>query len=213
MGKSEAARGFRRLGIPVFDADGAVHALLAPGGAAEELVEEVFNTVSGPKGIDRRELGRLVFHDIDALKKLETILHPLVRAQEKKFLEAAARRRVSLAVLDIPLLFETGGDKRCDIVAVVSAPPFVQRARVLRRSGMTVERMKAVLVRQMSDSEKRRQADYIILTGAHRRHSTQRIREIVRVISSQHCVSQCRYHHNWRESPAKNSSRYRNYRS
>ncbi len=192
MGKTKAARAFRRLGVPVFDADAAVHALLGPGGAAVDQVAEAFGAAAGAGGIDRTALGRRVFGNAAALEQLEGILHPLVRAREKRFLAAARRRRVPLVVLDIPLLFETGGEARCDAVAVVSAPPFVQRARVLGRPGMTPEKLSAIRARQMPDAEKRRRADFVIATGTHRGDSLRRIRDIVRMLSAPPDPRRCR---------------------
>jgi dephospho-CoA kinase len=177
MGKSTAAREFRRLRIPVHDADKAVHRLLGRGGRAVAAVAEAFPGVRKPDGaIDRIALGRLVFADPAALKRLEGILHPLVRAAERRFLARARRQRRKLVVLDIPLLFETGGQARCDKVLVVSAPRRIQLARVMARPGMTAERLAGVEARQMPDAEKRRRADIVIETGLGRRHSLARLR-------------------------------------
>ncbi len=173
MGKTTAAQAFRSVGAAVFDADRAVHRLLAPGGAAVDPVLAAFPEAATGAGraraVDRRVLGKLVFDDRAALGRLEAILHPLVRADERRALARFRRLRRRLAVLDIPLLFETGGDARCDATAVVVAPRFVQRGRVLRRGGMTEERLAAVLARQMPDGEKRRRADFVISTGLDRR--------------------------------------------
>lgn len=165
MGKSTAARMLRRLGVPVHDADATVHALLAKGGRAVAAVEAAFPGVVRDGAVDRGELGRRVFGDAAALKRLETILHPLVRQAEKQFLARHRQRRTPLVVLDIPLLFETGGEKRCDKVAVVSAPALVQEQRVMKRPGMTRERLAAILKKQMPDVEKRRRADFVVPTG------------------------------------------------
>jgi len=187
MGKTLAARAFRRLGAPVFDADAEVHRLLGPGGRGVGPVLAAFPGVGRdtPRGraIDRPALGRQVFGDPAALRRLEGILHPLVRQAERRFLDAARRRRRPLAVLDIPLLYETRGEDRCDAVAVVDAPLFVQRARVLRRPGMTPERLADVMARQMPSAEKRRRADFVIPTGLGRHVSWRAIRRIVRELT------------------------------
>lgn len=165
MGKSTAASMLRRMGIPVHDADATVHALLGPRGKAVAAVERDFPGVVRGDSVDRSELGRRVFGDPAALGRLEAILHPLVREAERKFLQMQARRGRDLVVLDIPLLFETGGDSRCDRVAVVSCPQFLQTQRVLRRPGMSPARLAAILAHQMPDAEKRRRADWVIPTG------------------------------------------------
>ena len=183
MGKSTAAATLQRLGIALFDADRAVHRLLAPGGAAVEQVSRAFPGVhSESGGIDRRLVARQVFGNTDALKRLEKILHPMVAAAEKRFLDRCRARRELLAVLDIPLLFETGGDRRCDYVLVVSAPAFIQRQRVLRRPGMTRIRLAAILDKQMPDREKRRRADFVVPTGAGRSLTLRRLQAIIRLL-------------------------------
>jgi len=181
MGKSTAAATLRRLGIPLFDADRLVHRLLGPGGSAVELVEAVFPGVRRLEGgIDRALLGQRVFSDREALSRLERIIHPMVEAGEKRFLASARARREPIVVLDIPLLFESGSERRCDYVLVVSAPTLVQRQRVLRRPGMTERRMGAILANQMPDREKRRRADFVVPTGMSRSLSLRRLRAIVR---------------------------------
>jgi dephospho-CoA kinase len=181
MGKSTAAATLRRLGIPLFDADRVVHRLLAPGGSAVEPVEAAFPGVRGVGGgIDRALLGQRVFPDREALSRLEQIIHPMVEADEKRFLAGARARREPIVVLDIPLLFESGSERRCDYVLVVSAPGLVQRQRVLRRPGMTERRMGAILANQMPDREKRRRADFVVPTGMSRSLSLRRLRAIVR---------------------------------
>jgi dephospho-CoA kinase len=165
MGKSTAAKMFRYLRVPVHDADAAVHRLMAPSGAAFGEIAKAFPEAITDGRIDRQILGRLVFGDPAALKRLENILHPLVRAEETAFLRQQRLAGRSLAVLDIPLLFETGGEKRCDYVAVVSAPRFIQRQRVLSRPGMTPEKFEQILAKQMPDAQKRHQADFILPTG------------------------------------------------
>jgi dephospho-CoA kinase len=180
MGKSTAAAMFRRLGIPVHDSDAAVHRLLARRGAAVKAVAAEFPGVSRPEGgIDRAALGARVFGDAAALKRLERILHPLVRRSQQRFLAASRAARRPLVVLDVPLLYETGGERRCDAVVVVSAPPFLQRARVMARPAMTEARFRAVLAKQMPDAEKRRRADYILPSGLGRAVTFRRLKRLV----------------------------------
>lgn len=179
MGKSTAAAMFRYLGVPVHDADATNHLLMAPGGPAFDQVISAFPEVLRDGRIDRQMLGKIVFADGRALKKLESILHPLIRAAEIRFLRSQRMLGRKLVVLDIPLLYETGGEKRCDIVAVVSAPGFVQRQRVLARQGMTDEKFSAILSKQMPDMEKRKRADYVIPTGLGRAVTFQYIQGIV----------------------------------
>jgi dephospho-CoA kinase len=185
MGKSTAAATFRRLRVPVFDADAAVHRLQGPGGRAVAPIAAAFpgavvrDAPRGPR-VDREALRRAVLGNDAALSRLERIVHPLVRDEERRFLSAARRRGEPLVVLDIPLLFETRGEGRCDAVVVVTAPPAVQRHRVLRRPGMTPGRLRAILARQVPDSEKRRRADHIVRTGLSRFHAQRAIRAIVK---------------------------------
>lgn len=179
MGKSTAAQVFASLGIPVHDADHYVHKITAPGGEALPDVASAFPDCMKGGILDRRSLGERAFRDPGVLDILESILHPRVRAQEIRFLAQSARRQCPIAVLDIPLLFETGAETRCDAVSVVSAPLFVQMPRVLKRTGMTAEKFDAILARQISDKEKRRRADYIIPTGLGRYYSLRCIESIV----------------------------------
>ncbi len=181
MGKSTAAEMFRKLGVPVHDSDAAVHRLLARNGAAVGAVRAAFPEARAPDGgIDRAVLGRCVFADPPALARLERILHPLVRHSQERFLRSARARREPLVVLDVPLLLETGGEKRCDKVVVVSAPAALQRARVMARPGMTEARFQAILQKQMPDSEKRRRADYVVPSGQGRAVTFRRLKRIVR---------------------------------
>src|SRR5947208_7688372 len=150
MGKSTAAAMLRRLGVPLFDADAVVHRLLGRGGAAVCEVEAAFPGVREETGgIDRQRLGPRVFGDPEALRRLEAILHPMVRAAERRFVARARARGEPLVVLDIPLLFETAGTCRCDYVLVVSAPPRLQRDRVIRRPGMTPDRLAGIMRAQL----------------------------------------------------------------
>ncbi len=182
MGKTTAAAEFFRLGVPVFDSDAAVHAFLARGGAGVAPVSERFPGVLKNDAIDRAALGTLVFADPNALKDLEALLHPLVRQAQSRFLRLWARRRAALVLFDIPLLFETGAEKRCDAVATVTAPAFVQAQRVLSRPGMSRGKLRAILNRQTPDVEKRRRADFVIMTGLGRAHALHQISQIVRVL-------------------------------
>ena len=183
MGKSTAAAMLRRLGVPLFDADLMVHRLLAPSGAAVRSVSAAFPGVEAEAGgIDRVLLGQRVFTDPAALRRLEAILHPMVAAEERRFLARSHARRVPLAVLDIPLLFETGAERRCDYVLVVSAPALVQRQRVMRRPGMTEIRLNAILRKQMPDHRKRQRADFVVPTGAGRGLTLRRLKSIVRLL-------------------------------
>lgn len=182
MGKSTAGRLLRRLGLPVYDADEAVHALLGPGGAAVAAVATAFPGVAANGAIDRKKLGARVFGDAAALRRLEGILHPAARASARQFLRHQAQRRQLLAVLDIPLLFETGAERLCHAVVVVTAPAFVQRARVLARPDMSVARLQAIQARQMPDREKRRRAHFVVQTGLDKRHTLRQLATIVRLL-------------------------------
>ena len=163
MGKSATAGLFRDAGVPVHDADAAVHALYA--GEAVPLIEAAFPGTTRDGAVDRPALSARVLGDDAAMRRLEAIVHPLVRAAERRFLEAAEASGAALAVLDIPLLFETGGDRRVDAVVVVSAPAEIQRARVLARPGMTEDRFAQILARQLPDADKRARAHFVVDTG------------------------------------------------
>jgi dephospho-CoA kinase len=180
MGKSTAANMLRRLGVKLFDADAVVHQLLGPGGKAVTAVEALFPGVRDEVGaVDRRLVGHRVFGDPAALRRLEAILHPMVRRAETQFVRQARARRDRLVVLDIPLLYETGAPERCDYVLVVSAPARVQRERVMRRPGMTESRFASILRAQMRDREKRRRADFVVPTGLGRGLTFRRLRRVV----------------------------------
>jgi dephospho-CoA kinase len=163
MGKSTVAAMFAEAGIPVFDADAEVRAMQGPGGELLPAIEAAFPGSTGPHGVDRDRLGHQVFADKAALAHLEAIVHPAVAARRAAFLEAHHDKRA--VVFDIPLLFERGGHEAVDMVVVVSAPEDVQRARVLARSGMTVEKFEHIYGLQLHDSEKRARADHVIDTG------------------------------------------------
>ena len=178
MGKSTAAGFFAEEGVPVHDADAAVHALYA--GAAAPAIEAAFPGTTIDGKVDRERLGARVIDDPAALARLEAIVHPLVRREEERFLAAAEAAGAKLAVLDIPLLFETGGDKRCDAVVVVSAPPDVQRERVFARPGVSVEKFERLLAKQMPDAEKRARADFVVDTSQDFDSTRAQIRGILR---------------------------------
>lgn len=183
MGKTTAAAMVRRLGVPVHDADATVHRLLAKGGAAVAAIAAAFPGVVENGAVNRQELGRRVFGQPAELRRLEAILHPLVRRAESEFLRRHRRRRTRLVVLDIPLLFETGGQHRCDAVAVVTAPAFLQQQRVMRRPGMTRAKLAAILAQQMPDQEKRRRADFVLPTGTGKLPVLRRLRRIVTMLA------------------------------
>ena len=162
MGKSATAAMFKSLGVPVYDADAAVHALYEVGGAAVGPLSERFGDILKNGAVDRAALRAKVVDDPDAMKDLEAIVHPLVGLSQLNFRQEALESGAHFAVLDIPLLFETGGDKRCDYVVVVSAPAELQKARVLARGEMSEEQFEQIRAKQMSDAEKRARADFII---------------------------------------------------
>jgi dephospho-CoA kinase len=163
MGKSTTARFFAEEGVPVHDADAVVHRLYE--GEAAPAIEAAFPGVTVAGKVDRNKLGARVLGDSAALKRLEAIVHPLVQEAERCLIAEAQARGEKVALLDIPLLFETGGDRRVDAVVVVSAPPEVQQSRVLERPGMTLEKLEAILAKQMPDAEKRRRADFVVDTS------------------------------------------------
>ena len=189
MGKSTASAMFRRMGVPVYDSDASVHLVLGEAGEAVGLLDEAFPGVVKQGAVDRNILGERVFNDDAALKLLESIVHPIVRQIQDNFLKCCARRREPLVVLDIPLLFEVNLDKRCDASVVVSAPAFVQAARVLGRSNMTEEKFNGILMRQMPDAEKRQRADFVVPSGrglAETLRHLQRILKILRQVPATH---------------------------
>lgn len=181
MGKSATAGVFRRLGVPVHDADAAVHRLYR--GAAVAPVEQAFPGTTRDGTVDRAALGARVLDDADAMARLEAIIHPLVRADTGAFVRRCVEAATPLAVLDIPLLFETGADRRVDAVVVVSAPQDVQKARVLGRAGMTPERFEAILARQLPDSQKRARAHVVLDTSRGFDFAERQVRALVRSVS------------------------------
>ena len=187
MGKSTAAGMLRDMGIPVHDADAAVHDLLGPGGAAVAPVADLFPGVlkkdrHGHDFIDRGALGQIVFAEPDRKKKLEDLLHPLVRARSDDFVSEMEKDGHDLAVLDIPLLFETGAEKRVGVTICMTAPKDIQRARVMARPGMTEDRFAAILASQMPDEEKRRRADYVVDTAAGLEDTRRQLGKIVQAL-------------------------------
>jgi dephospho-CoA kinase len=178
MGKTTTSRFFAEAGVPVYDADATVHRLYA--GEAAALIEAAFPGTSGEQGVERARLAQAVLGDSAALARLEAIVHPLVRREEVHFLEAARKAGARVAVLDIPLLFETGGDRRVDAVVVVSAPADMQRARVFERPGMTEEKFRALIAKQIPDEEKRRRADFVVDTSQGYDSARAQVRAILR---------------------------------
>jgi len=186
MGKSTVAAMFARQGALVHDADAAVHRLYGPRGAAVPVIAGLFpEAVVGEGGsarVDRAKLGAAVLGDKAALAALEAAVHPLVGEARDAFLRWACRRRARLVVMDVPLLFETGGERNVDAACVVSAPAFIQAARVLARPGMTADKLASIRSRQMPDAEKRRRADVVIPTGLSKAVTCRCVRRLVRAL-------------------------------
>lgn len=218
MGKSTGSAMFRRMGVPVYDSDASVHVVLGKDGAAVPRIDAAFPGVVVDGAVDRDALGKRVFGDDAALKTLEAIVHPLVRRMQDDFLKRCAARRVRLAVLDIPLLFEVRLDIRCDVLVVVSAPAFIQAARVLSRPGMTREKFDGILARQMPDAEKRRRADFVVPTGRGKAISLRRLTRIARLMKNAAAThwppdAFAERTVNRRSPDARNRPRYRNHRA
>jgi dephospho-CoA kinase len=182
MGKSTTAGFFAEAGIPVHDADAAVHRLYA--GEAAAAIEAAFPGTATAGKVDRAKLATRVLDNPEALRKLEALIHPLVREAETLFLAKAEARGAKIAVLDIPLLFETGADQRVDATVVVSAPDDVQKSRVLERPGMTPEKLDVLLARQIPDSEKRRRADFVVDTSRGFEAARTQVKEILRAVAT-----------------------------
>ena len=182
MGKSTVAGMFTALGVPVFDADREVHRMQGPGGELVTAIEQAFPGSTGEHGVRRDVLGGRVFGDREALARLEAIVHPAVAAMRKGFLEEHAN--APMIVFDIPLLFEKGGADQVDTVVVVSAPPEIQRARVLARPGMTEEKFAAILALQLPDADKRARADHIIDTGTSLEETAEAVAQLVTALSA-----------------------------
>ena len=177
MGKSTTAKLFAEAGVPVYDADATVHMIYE--GEAVPAIEAAFPGTTAEGKVDRQRLSAQVLHDPAAMQRLEQIVHPMLRAHHEKFLADAERSGAAVAVVDVPLLFETGGDKRVDAVLVVSAAPEIQRQRILARDNMTGERLDAILARQLPDAEKRRRADFVVDTSHGLDPVRKRIRDIL----------------------------------
>jgi len=177
MGKSAVSEMFRREGVPVFDADAAVHVLQGPGGSLLPAIEARFPGTTTRNGVDRQKLGAAVFGKPDALSALERIVHPAVARKRRQWLRKNRSR--PLVVLDIPLLFEKKGWKSVDVIVVVSAPAWKQRRRVLARPGMTPDKFRRIMKLQMPDSKKRRRADFVIETGCLRSETEAQLRRLV----------------------------------
>jgi dephospho-CoA kinase len=182
MGKSTTMQLFAEQGVPVYDADAAVHAVYA--GAAVPMVEAAFPGTTADGKVDRQKLSAKVLGNPEALKKLEQIVHPMLGAHRQQFLADAEKSGAPIAVLDVPLLFETGGEKRVDAVVVVSAPAEMQRARVLARENMTQEKLDAILARQTPDAEKRRRADFVVDTSSGLEPVRAQIRDILAKVAN-----------------------------
>lgn len=184
MGKTETAKMFRAFGVPVFDADACVHKLYEPEGAALDAISKRFPGACIQGGIDRSLLAKLVLHDPSALADLESIVHPLVWEKERKFLDEQRKAGAPLVIVDNPLLFEKQRHHRVDATIVVSAPSDIQRARALERPGMTVEKLDAILARQVPDAEKRRRADFVIDTSQGLDHAGQQVAEVIKTLQN-----------------------------
>lgn len=182
MGKSTTAKLFMEAGVPVYDADATVHALYE--GEAVAAIEATFPGTAVSGKVDRQKLSTFVVNDSAAMKKLEALVHPMLRAHESAFLTEAEKTKAPIAVLDIPLLFETGADSRVDAVAVVTTTPDIQRERILARPNMTPDKLAVVLARQMPDEEKRRRADFIVDTSHGLDPVRQRIGEILAKVAT-----------------------------
>ena len=181
MGKSATAKMFAEEGVPVHDADAAVHRLYD--GEAALQIETAFPGTTKDGKVDREKLGKLVLGDAAAIKRLEQIVHPLVAATTARFLAKAERQGASVAVLDVPLLFETGGDARCDAVVVVSAPADLQRTRAFERPGMSEGKLAAILAKQIPDAEKRARADFVVDTSKGFDAAREQVRDILKAVA------------------------------
>jgi dephospho-CoA kinase len=182
MGKSTTARFFAEAGVPVHDSDAVVHALYE--GEAVSAIEQTFPDSIVDGKVDRAKLAAMVLDDAAALARLEAIVHPLVKSSTEAFLAAAQARSAPVVVLDIPLLFETGGECRCDAIVVVSAPVEVQRARAFERPGMTEAKFATLSARQMPDAEKRRRADFVVDSSKDYDHARAQVRDILRAVAT-----------------------------
>ena len=181
MGKSATAKMFAEEGVPVHDADAVVHRLYE--GEATPAIEAAFPGTTANGKVDREKLGKCVLGDAAAIQRLEKIVHPLVHAATQRFVAQAEASGAPVAVVDVPLLFETGGDKRCDAVVVVSAPADLQRRRAFERPGMTEEKLAAILAKQMPDAEKRARADFVVDTSQGFEAARAQVRDILKAVA------------------------------
>ena len=186
MGKTETAKMFRAVGVPVFDSDAEVHRQYQKGGKGAEAIFPLFPEAVVEGAVDREILAKRVLADPKAMRQLEATIHPIVRAGQDAFLEQCKASGKHIAVLDIPLLFETGREKNVDKVVVVSAPPEIQRQRVLQRPGMTPAKLDRILARQMSDAEKRAKADFVVDTSKGPDFAAAQVRDIVSSLLKDH---------------------------
>ncbi len=182
MGKSETARMFERLGVPVYDADAAVHLLYANGGAAVAPIARLWPDAIANGAVDRAALSRHVLGRPEEMQKLEAIVHPLVGAAQLEFLRSMKAQGHEMVLLDVPLLYETGGESRVDIVVVVSAPYDLQKTRVLARPGMDMAKFAAIHAKQVPDEEKRRRADFVVDTSQSLEHAFEQVESIVQTL-------------------------------
>lgn len=184
MGKTTASNMFHRLGLPICDSDLLVHGMLAKGGTAVLPVAAEFDGVVRDGAVDRAALGQKVFSDKVALKRLEQIIHPLVRLKQVEFIKMCRRQNRVAGILDVPLLYEVKTDQICDFTVVVSAPKFIQKQRVMARPGMTANRFEETLDRQMPDIEKQKRADFVVPTGLNKRHTLNHLCKIIRALQN-----------------------------
>lgn len=186
MGKTETAKVFRALNIPVFDSDAEVHRQYEKGGKGAEIISPLFPEAVVDGAVGRKILAKRVLADPEAMRNLEAAIHPIVRASQDAFLRKCRASGEAMAVLDIPLLFETGREAEVDVIVVVSAPPEIQRQRVLQRPGMTPEKLNRILARQMPDEEKRARADYVVDTSKGLDFAAAQVRDIVSGLLKNH---------------------------
>lgn len=185
MGKTETSKMFARENVPVFDSDAIVHKLMGEGGEAVDIVEQAFGGVKRNGKIDRKKLGDRVFGDEKALKKLEELLHPIVQRKREQFVTKAKKENHDIVVFDIPLLFEKKHEESCDYIVVVTAPYEIQRNRVLNRPGMSEERFRQIIKKQIPDDEKKDRADFIIQTDKGIEYAEKQVRDIIKKIKAE----------------------------
>jgi len=191
MGKSTVAARLRALGLGVCDADAEVHKLYD--GAAAAPIEDAFPGTTADGKVDRQKLAAVLLADPGGFKRLEAIVHPLVLAAERAFLQAEAARGAALAVLEVPLLYETGGERRVDCVIVCSAPAHIQRMRVMQRAGMTPDKLDQILARQLSDADKRARADFVVDTSGTHKESEAQVDRIVASLRGRQGTAYAKY--------------------